>query len=183
MVLSGSEISASVARGEITLEPFEPSLVNPNSYNYRLDPWLRVFRDDLVDARRTPETVDLVIPPEGLVLEPGFLYLGRTFEVIGSDDYVPSLIGRSSLGRLGVYLQVSADLGNLGARHQWTLEIVVCQRVRLYPLMRIGQVSFWVPVGEKKPYTGYFGDFSWPEPATPSVLGLAPAMEAPPERP
>ncbi|OJH35768.1 dCTP deaminase domain-containing protein [Cystobacter ferrugineus] len=52
-------------------------------------------------------------PPEGFLLQPGRVYLGSTQEVIGTDTYVPSLIGRSSLGRLGLFLQITADLGHL----------------------------------------------------------------------
>ena len=63
------------------------------------------------------------------------------------------------MGRLGVYLQVAADLGNLGAIHRWTLEIVACQPIRIYAEMIVGQVSFWVPHGERFSYNGYFGKF------------------------
>ena len=48
----------------------------------------------------------LVIPPEGLVIEPGILYLGRTAEYTRTENYVPMLEGRSSIGRLGIaYIQ------------------------------------------------------------------------------
>jgi dCTP deaminase len=101
-----------------------------------------------------------VIPPEGLVLRPGRVYLGTTAEVIGSTAFVPSLIGRSSLGRLGMFLQYSADLGQLGTVHRWTLEIKVVQPTRVYAGMCAGQVTFWTAVGEALAYTGRFGRLS-----------------------
>lgn len=105
-----------------------------------------------------------MIPADGYLFTPGRVYLATTVEVIGSHHYVPSLIGRSSLGRLGVYLQVSADLGNLGAIHAWTLEIVVCQPIRLYSDMIVGQVSFWTPDSSDAPsYKGPLGRVSVPE--------------------
>ena len=58
-----------------------------------------------------------------------------------------SLIGRSSIGRLGIFLQVDADLGHTGSSHNWTLEIVCCKKVRIYPRMVIGQISFWKNFG------------------------------------
>ena len=58
-----------------------------------------------------------------------------------------SLIGRSSVGRLGLFLQITADLGHLGKAHCWTLELKVVQSLIVYPHMKIGQVSFWQVTG------------------------------------
>ena len=85
----------------------------------------------------------------GYVLKPHKLYLGNTIETIGSDKYVTQLIGRSSIGRLGLFLQVTAPLGHVGSRHKWTLELKCVQPLRVYPGMKIGQVTFWVMDGDK----------------------------------
>lgn len=63
-----------------------------------------------------------------------------------------SLIGRSSTGRLGLFLQVSADLGHTGAEHKWTLELVAAKPIKIYPNMIIGQISFG-KIMEKQLYT------------------------------
>jgi dCTP deaminase len=160
VILTGSAIAAEQAADRITIDPYTPSLVNPNSVNYRLGPSMRIHHSKVIDALGDHPTEEIVMPKNGMVLYPRRLYLGTTLERIGSDHFVPSLIGRSSLGRLGVFLQVSADLGNLGAVHRWTLEIVVVQPIRLYPGMIVGQVSFWVPMGSVRPYDGHFGRFS-----------------------
>ena len=128
MILTGHEIERLVREGSIVIDPFDPNQINPNSYNYRLDykmlvPDPNTTADPYVNGR-IPE---LTIPNEGYVFQPNRVYLASTIEVIGSEHYVPFLIGRSSLGRLGVFLQISADLGNLGAIHRWTLEIVVAR--------------------------------------------------------
>lgn len=146
MILSGNRIEEEVAKGQIKLDPFKVGLLNPNSYNYRLGEELRIIPDD-IDVRTEPVTNVIILPEEGFVLQPGVLYLGHTYERIGSTHYVPSLIGRSSLGRLGLFLQITADLGHLGTYHKWTLEMTVVQPLRIYPKMRIGQVSFWEPDG------------------------------------
>jgi dCTP deaminase len=173
MILSGPGIISHVASGAITIDPFDPAQVNPNSYNYRLGQTLRVFADEEVDSAATPATTLVEIPKGGLVLQPGRLYLGTTIERIGSNEFVPSLIGRSSLGRLGVFLQIAADLGQLGAIHRWTLELVVAQPIRLYANMIVGQVSFWSPVGTKTHYDGYLGAFSDPALPSPDWTGLS----------
>jgi dCTP deaminase len=146
VILTGLEIEAEAARGHIQIEPFRKSLVNPNSYNYRLGDELLVM-PGAIDVRTRPKTHKIKIPEEGYILQPRTIYLGHTYESIGSDVYVPSLIGRSSLGRLGLFLQITADLGHIGTYHKWTLELKVVQPLRVYPKMRIGQVSFWKPKG------------------------------------
>jgi dCTP deaminase len=156
MILTGQKIANEVARERITIEPFDEKLLNPNSYNYRLGAFLRVVAHGLQDAHHEVPFRELQIPDEGLVLQPNQLYLGHTVERIGSSYFVTSLIGRSSLGRLGLFLQVSADLAQLGLVHQWTLEMMVVQPVRVYPRMRIGQVSFWRPSGRRKVYRGRY---------------------------
>ena len=167
MILTGTAIADAVRRGDICLDPFDPSCLNPNSYNYRLGPILRTDSRETLDPFESSRTTDHVIPPSGFTLEANRLYLGNTVERIGSDKYVPMLIGRSSLGRLGLFLQISADLGQLGAFHRWTLEIVATQPLRLYSGMIIGQISFWRTSGRRVKYSGYYGRRSDPAPCEP----------------
>lgn len=159
MILTGDEIRVELGRGNITIDPFESTQLNPNSYNYRLAPEIKVSTERTLDASETGTWTPFRIPDEGFVLEPHHLYLGSTVERIGSSVYVPSLIGRSSLGRLGMFLQTSADLGNLGSIHCWTLEIKVVQRLRVYANMFAGQVSFWRPKGNIRSYSGRYNSF------------------------
>lgn len=170
MILTGDEIREHVGNGGITIAPFDPAMINPNSYNYHLGSTLRVHSQATNDSLHPSGTREIVIPTEGLVLRPRHLYIGNTVECIGSSRYVPSLIGRSSLGRLGMFLQLSADLGNLGASHRWTLEITVVQPLRVYPGMVCGQVSFWVPTGEMELYDGLLGTLSPPTVPSASMM-------------
>ncbi len=101
------------------------------------------------------------IPQEGIELQPGKLYLGHTEEMLGSRRFASSLIGRSTLGRLGLWLQVTADLGHTGTYHRWTLEMKVVQPLRVYAGMPIGQICFWRVRGARNRYVGkYRGDMS-----------------------
>jgi dCTP deaminase len=157
VILTGPEIARQRDRGTLTIEPFIPVQLNPVSYNYRLGGVLRTHRAAVIDTHAAHELEEFAIPDKGAVLQPGRVYLGTTVEEIGSNWFVPSLIGRSSLGRLGMFLQFSADLGNVGSCHHWTLEIKVVQPTRVYAGMVAGQVTFWATVGARRAYTGHFG--------------------------
>jgi len=160
MILTGSKIKEEVRKGNITICPFSLEQVNPNSYNYRLGSVLKVF--DKFDGTKSIFR-EIEIPKEGYVLEPGKMYLATTKEVIGSSIYAMSLIGRSSMGRCGLFLQCSANLGHTTSKHRWTLEMVATIPIRLYPEMIIGQVSFWKNYGSIEKYSGRYGFLNHPQ--------------------
>lgn len=144
MILTGREIEREVASRGIVLDPYHEDQVNPNSYNYRLGGTIREFAG-VEDGEATFK--ELLVPDSGIVLLPNTLYLAHTYETIGSDRFAMSLIGRSSIGRLGLFLQISANLGHTTSAHRWTLELHAAQPLRVYPKMVIGQVSFWRNLG------------------------------------
>src|SRR6185312_1953020 len=162
LMLTGDAIRSAVSGGTITIDPFDLGLLNPNSYNYRLGHELKLAPAGILDPHDVHTWPVVAIPSAGYLLEPGRLYLGHTLERIGSSELVTSLIGRSSLGRLGLFLQLSADLGHQGAVHNWTLELAVAQPLRIYAGMPIGQVSFWATFGTSSLYQGRYGDTSGP---------------------
>lgn len=164
MILTGSEIERSVKNGDIVLSPFDIMLLNPNSYNYHLgDTYIEIKADQKLDSRCGLDAgLPMPIPVDGMVLEPSSFYLCNTFETIGSSRYVTSLIGKSSMGRLGLYLQISANLGHQGEVHKWTLEIRCVKPIRIYPHMIIGQVTFWNVEGARVPSQGYYTRFDSP---------------------
>src|SRR5262245_21208356 len=161
MILTGLEIKKQVYLKRIHISPFVEEYINPNGYDYRLHEDLLEIIDYPIDAKNKSEFRRIKIPEQGFVLQPGQLYLGSTFEEIGSDYYVTSLSGRSSVGRLGLFLQITADLGHQGAKHCWTLEFKVVQPLIVYPMMKIGQVSFWSVDGSQNHlYKGKYAKYS-----------------------
>ncbi|MFF3671609.1 dCTP deaminase [Microtetraspora malaysiensis] len=156
MILTGPEIVRQHKTGRITLDPFFPEHVNPNSYNFRLGPTLKIYTDEVLDVRRPNAVREVVIPERGMVLEPGRIYLGSTVEVMGSDHYVPIIRARSGIARLGLFLHVTADLIDIGSHNQWTLQLHAVQPVRVYPGLIVGQVTFWVPQGDVVLYSGKY---------------------------
>lgn len=151
MILSGKEIRNKLGN-DIVIEPFEDKQLNPNSYNLRLHNELLVYEDRVLDMKKEHKTKRLIIPPEGLLLETGKLYLGRTLEYTSTDKYVPMLEGRSSIGRLGLFIHVTAGFGDVGFSGYWTLEIFCVQPIRIYPGVEICQIYYHSIEGEYDRY-------------------------------
>lgn len=159
MILTGDEIKKQVKKGSITINPFNKEQLNPNSYNYRIGTEIISFK--IKNCKKVTSNIE--IPKNGFILEPHKTYLANTYEILGSKKYAMSLIGRSSLGRLGLFLQVSANLGHTGSIHKWTLELVSTKRFKIYPNMIIGQMSFWTNEGNLKLYKGHYSKFNCPK--------------------
>lgn len=161
-ILVDFEIREAIERHHIVLDPFEPGLIQPNSYDVRLsnrfswhkpgegviDPY-----DSLSVLQELEQRVD-----ESIVIQPGQFILGATLERIClPDDIVGQLTGKSSLARLGVMVHVTAGFIDAGFSHppaQITLEIVNvgCRPVRLHAGMAIGQMVFTRTLPCKVPY-------------------------------
>ena len=146
MILTGPEIKRAVAAGEITIEPFDPRRVSPNAYDWCLGDTIRMCDTDL-DASRPAEFTEMTIPPEGMELLPGNLYLGVTHERTHSDCYAQFINGDRTVGALGVWVHVSAPLGHTGHAIRWTLEICTVGRVHIYPRMTFGKIIFLKTMG------------------------------------
>ena len=148
MILTGTEIISAVDSGEIIIELYCESKINPNSYDLTLHRFLYTYEDEILDPKiKYPELRQHRISEEGFLLLPGKLYLGRTNEYTPTDTYVPMLEGKSSIGRLGIDIHKTAGVGDIGFRGNWTLELAVTQPVYVYPDMPICQIIYYVPKG------------------------------------
>jgi len=152
MILSGHEIQARMG-GDVVIDPFEPAQLNPNSYNLRLHNELLVYEEVVLDMRRPNRHRRIEIPPEGLVLDPGRLYLGRTHERTETHRLVPMLEGRSSIGRLGLFVHITAGFGDAGFCGYWTLEMFAVQPIRIYAGIEICQIFYHSIEGEIHEYS------------------------------
>ena len=167
MILSGKEIKKKLGK-EIVIEPFSENQLNPNSYNLRLHNELLVYDEPILDMKKENKVKKLFIPEEGLVLETGKLYLGRTVEFTGTNKYVPMLEGRSSIGRLGLFIHVTAGFGDVGFHGFWTLEIFCVQPIKIYPGVEICQIYYHSIEGEYDEYCS--GKYQNNEGVQPSLL-------------
>ena len=162
MILTGRAIATAVENQSIVIEPYEPANLNPNSYNYRLGSELYETRQR---ADGSINHIPMQVEGGRVLLRRRRLYLGHTLERIGSERFVTSLIGRSSIGRLGLFVQLAANLGHQGAIHRWTLELFPVIDIFLYPGQILGQVSFWCSTGPNAPYIGLYGNYDRPMPS------------------
>ena len=167
-ILAGTRIEEEVQAGRIRIDPFNPKQLNPASYDVTLGSQVKVYRswvdncgedlhkpreqadgrhlfakDTILDTKAKLETYDFEINPEtGWVLKPKIGYLMCTRERICTDNYVPVLDGKSSIGRLFIKIHETAGFGDAGFDGQYTLEVTSMHQVRVYPGMRIGQIRF-----------------------------------------
>lgn len=151
MILSGKEIKKRIGK-DIIIEPYNEKQLNPNSYNMKLHNELLVYDEEVLDMKSPNKTRKIIIPEEGLVLEPGKLYLGRTVEYTKTLNFAPMLEGRSSIGRLGLFVHITAGFGDVGFSGYWTLEIFCVQPVRIYPDVEICQIYYHEIDGDYEEY-------------------------------
>jgi len=136
--------------------------IGPNSIDVTLgDDILSPTSDGGMIDPRDPESLKYYHLPKvetkngkAYMIMPQVVYLGfaaERFEVHGMMKVGPALAhlvqmldGRSTVGRIGIAVHVTAGFGDVGFGGNFTLEIVNFNRVPvlLYPGMRIGQVAF-----------------------------------------
>lgn len=158
MILSGRQIQTEVEKGNIKIDPFDPKRVGPNSYNLSLAADLATYEDDVLDMKKPLSLKRFQIPEEGYVLQPQKLYLGRTKELTETRGFVPMLEGRSSIGRLGMAVHITAGFGDVGFRGFWTLEIFVLQPIRVYAGVEICQIFYHEIKGQFDEYRSKYQD-------------------------
>ncbi len=152
MIISGKKIQDFLNK-DIIIDPFDASQLNPNSYNLRLHDELFVYENEALDMKKKHTLRSVPIPPEGLELQPNMLYLGRTIEYTKTYNFIPMLEGRSSIGRLGLYVHVTAGFGDVGFEGYWTLEMHCIQPLRIYSHIEICQIFYHTIEGEYDAYT------------------------------
>jgi len=153
MILSGLEIKKELGKN-IIIEPFDESRLNPNSYNLKLYNELLVYDEKVLDMKKPNKYEKIIIPDDGLILKSGRLYLARTLEYTETRNYVPMLEGRSSIGRLGLFVHITAGFGDVGFAGYWTLEMFCVEPVNIYPYVEICQIYYHDIKGEYVNYTG-----------------------------
>lgn len=155
-ILTGHEIRAAKASGRIIIEPCDPAQIVQVSVDLHLCPRLLAYGNGsgrVLDLATYAEPDrEIVIPPEGVVLVPGMLYLGATIETIHAPTYAAIVAGKSSPARKGLRVE-AAGLVEPGFRGSITLEIEVAVPLRVYAGWPIAQVRFETVEGLPEPYT------------------------------
>lgn len=151
MILSGEEIKIRLGE-QIVIDPFSESQLNPNGYNLTLHHELLIYEEVVLDMKEANRVRRIEIPESGLVLKPQQLYLGRTIERTETHQLVPMVEGRSSIGRLGLLVNVTTGFGDSGFSGFWTLEMFAVQPVKIYPGVPICQIMYHEIAGDVHEY-------------------------------
>jgi dCTP deaminase len=174
--LTDRDILTYVKSGHIKINPFDLKALGTNSYDVHLADTLLTYVIEpdeagvrTLDCRKSNTTIEHNIGPEGFVLRPGVLYLASTVEYTESREHVPHINGKSSLGRLGLMVHITAGTGDVGFCGHWTLELAVIEPLRVYAGMPVAQLM-WdtihsppiIPYGKKK--TAKYTDATKPVP-------------------
>jgi len=173
MLMSDRDIRASIEAGQIGLEPLDMSLLQPSSFDVRIDRFFRLFDNHkyaYIDPAEPQEELTRFIevaPDEPFILHPGEFVLGSTYEfVMLPDNIAARLEGKSSLGRLGLVTHSTAGFVDPGFNGHVTLELsnMATLPIKLWPGMKIGQLCFFqlsspseTPYGSAKYLNRYQG--------------------------
>ena len=168
MLLSDRDIRSAVDSGALGIEPFDPANIQPSSVDVRMDKFFRVFNNSKythIDPKlQQDELTSLVEVPEGesFVLHPGEFVLASTLEKFTlPTDLAGRLVGKSSLGRLGLLTHSTAGFIDPGFSGYITLELsnVANLPMTLWPGMKVGQLAlFTMSSPAETPYgTGALG--------------------------
>lgn len=174
MILSDKSIKAKLKTGEIKIEPFSEEFLQSASYDLHLDNHFLVFsreNNSLIDVKKPMDDMMKsveVSDEDGYIIHPGEFVLANVREITGVDDkHVGRLEGKSSLGRIGLVIHVTAGFLDPGNSLRLTLEIVNLSPlpIKIYPGMKIGQIAFEElstkcerPYGSKGLGNKYVGD-------------------------
>lgn len=160
MNLSDKTIVKELEIGNIIIDPFNPEHLNPNSVDLTLNPdykmvdweWVKTKEDGVyLDCKDKEHNkwIDKVVPESGLVLVPNQLYIYHCNERIGVKNNIrATVMGKSSIGRLGLFVHVTAGFIDTGFEGSLVLEMVATVPIKIYPNQKICQVEFIRVEGE-----------------------------------
>jgi dCTP deaminase len=153
-ILSDKTIKEYLKQGKIGFEPLhDEKQIQPSSVDMRLGDEFKVFKVirkpyiDPEDEEDIASYMESMIVPEGeaFIIHPNEFALATTLEYVKvPDDLVARVEGRSSMGRLGVTMHVTAGFIDPGFEGKITLEIsnIGAMPVALYPGQRVCQIVF-----------------------------------------
>ncbi len=160
MILSDGAIRNRVAAGTLAISPLEEEQIQPASVDIRLGNTFSVVEDSSSGIITMEKEIRYkTIQAETYLLLPGQFVLATTMEYIAlPDDLTAFVEGRSSLGRMGLFIQ-NAGWVDPGFEGEITLELFNANRcaIELRAGRRIGQLVFSEMDGPAhNPYRGKY---------------------------
>lgn len=147
-MLSGNEIVSQMENKNIIVTPNDFIKINPNSVNVSLNPVVSRLTDSVIDSCGGNKSEEIIISEDGTILMPGECYIASTNEYTETHGFIPELNGRSSGGRLGMFIHCSGGLGDLGYKGNWRLGLRVIHPLKIYENNQIAQICYYTPTGD-----------------------------------
>ena len=166
-MLSDKDIKKALEDKWIEISPLDQGYIQPSSVDLRVGTEFRVFENHKyshIDPKSPQEDLTTLVEAskdEPFVLHPGEFVLGTTYEKVAlSNKIVARLEGKSSLGRIGLLIHSTAGFVDPGFSGYLTLELsnVANLPIKIYPEMKIGQISFYYL---NSPSEAEYGDVSY----------------------
>jgi dCTP deaminase len=160
-ILSDKDIKEHLKSGKIVINPLtNPKVqIQPSSVDLRIGrefKGFRIIRKPCIDPMDQSDLESYIDEGEPFIIHPGEFALATTYETIKlPNDLVARVEGRSSMGRLGVTMHVTAGYIDPGFHGKITLEIsnIGKMPVALYTGQRVCQIVFETMTSpSEKPY-------------------------------
>jgi len=151
MILSDRDIKKAIQEGRITIDPFDEKYIQPASIDLHLGNEFLVFdtkQNFIIDPKKPIDNMmkEIIIDGDSpFVLHPGEFALGLIHETTGvGENLVGRLEGKSSVGRMGLLIHVTAGFLDPGNSLKMTLELhnTATLPILLYHKMPIAQMAF-----------------------------------------
>ncbi|MBQ3562321.1 MAG: dCTP deaminase [Clostridia bacterium] len=145
MILSDKTIMKMLEEKSLTITPIEPEQIQPASVDIRLGNTFSIVEDSSTGVITLENEIKYkTIETDTYVLLPGQFVLATTMEYFElPDDLTAFVEGRSSLGRMGLFIQ-NAGWVDPGFKGEITLELFNANRcaIELKSGRRVGQLVF-----------------------------------------
>lgn len=160
MILSDKTIIRMLRENTLKISPITPEQIQPASVDIRLGNTFGIVEDTItgvidLDSKISYKTIET----DTYVLLPGQFVLATTMEYFElPDDLTAFVEGRSSLGRMGLFIQ-NAGWVDPGFKGEITLELFNANRcaIKLTSGRRLGQLVFArMDEPAMKPYCGKY---------------------------
>ena len=160
MILSDGTIKRMLAEKTLVITPLSPAQIQPASVDIRLGKTFSVVEDSPSGIIRLDSEIHYkTITTETYLILPGQFVLATTMEYFElPDDLTAFVEGRSSLGRMGLFIQ-NAGWVDPGFKGEITLELYNANRcaIELKAGRRVGQLVFAeMDAAAENPYRGKY---------------------------
>ncbi len=173
MIISDKTIQLLLEQGILGIEPLEKEQIQPASVDIRLGNSFRIVEDSSRGIITFDDAISYKkIETDKYLLLPGQFVLATTMEYVKlPDDLTAFVEGRSSLGRMGLFIQ-NAGWVDPGFEGEITLELYNANRcaIELQAGRRVGQLVF--AKMDQKALNPYSGKYQGQRGATGSRINL-----------